>query len=397
MSHYQTRSDSQAVDTVVSSFLDATNYGTGTPERLDQMLRDALHLNLNPKDHAIVLSHAADGAMNKYSFGEPDQARAVIDTHLKAWADKAVRYQTVPTHFIPAAMFAFALLRRGPEESFIAYAQKMALSQMNRFADREMRDMLTGMSKLALPFDARFRDALATRIPAATRKLSGEDLFHVLYDMAIIDAVASVGVKEYRPAFKSTFERMTEDKAILDKLRDAHSISNLQMLRDACYWYTGRRIKFNGDRDEPTSALEFKVMEHFQRVGGDILSQVKCPDTGHNIDVAVSFNAKVGLTECDGEKYHFNRFPGGIIRLDGSSIFQTLLHARAIFKPIIRLPETFVSAQGAEGEGWTQLAAAIRDAKPGAYIVTPEGNLDSNLRMDWPLYEEARKHPPSPP
>lgn len=310
MTQYMTRQDSDAVRDLIGNFLDATKYGRGSTEHLDEMMRQALRFNLKPHDHAIVLSHAADGAVNKYAYGEPEAAKAVIDKYLPEWMAKATRFPYVPPHFIPATLHAMALLRRGPSDEFLSYAEKTARPQIHKFNEREIKDLYGAMAELAVTFSPPFMDAVAARTPAAIKDLSGDHLFHLLYDMATIDAVDSVGMAGHKSAFRNVFMKIIEDPRILAKLEAAHSQENLRMVRDATSWFTGRKIRYHSPGKEFSSNLETEVAEALHLAGGSIMTPVRVPDTGHQIDIAVSFNTKVGLIECDGEPYHFNRWPG---------------------------------------------------------------------------------------
>lgn len=384
MSQHTNRFTDERIRDVINFFLDC-NHGGASPECLDEMLGVALRLPLKPYDMAIVLEHAVNGAMRQDAFGHVETARAIIEKHLPLWLEKSTGAPNAPPHFFPRTLNAMAALRNGPSEGFLNYAEKAGIFHIRKFLPFDLTQMYSSLAHLAIKFDAPFMDALGQRARVLAHHMSGDDLYHLLHNIATIDAVATAMDPKSKLTMLDLFADLTQDKIVLTKLSLAATSSHMGVLRDAYVWFTNQDPKCGMRETERGSPLEGAARRQFEAAGCSILTKSRIAARGHKVDIALVYRGAAASVECDGEDYHFNRWPNGIIRLDGASVYQTLLNVRDVPRErFIRLPENFVNAHEGHQEGWDRLAQQIHDVPPGGYIVTNEGELTRDLLIALP-------------
>lgn len=364
------------IDDCVSYFLahDHKEQARST-EGLDVNLTDALKLPLDSKNLAIILYHAAWGAMVVETYGRPEQARLVIEKHASPWIDRAVR-QTHPIPFtIPHCLVAFDMLGLRPNQKYLDYVEKMGPLVIPRWTRSDLCSAWAAMGNLGLTFSKPFMNAMLKRTRDEAKNFSGKGLSNLLHEMAMVDAAAYFQQGQDRADIGSVYKHIFGLHGLNGRPYYTDHAQKPRKLLDSYYWFNGRDLQdIPADRYQ-RSGFEFKVKQDIKAAGGSIVSAQFAERVVHNqIDLAVAYHGDEFLVQCDGPCHHVREVGTGVILNDGSTILQSaILKKRMPEAKLVRFPGE-VDEQ-AEVNLWVDALPRIFSAASGSYVMGYDGSL----------------------
>lgn len=353
----------------------------GLAAHLDAVLDPAL--KLSSRHLATILYHAAFAAVRKEVYGPAPVAKEVIHDRLERFTDLMAQQRAPEPFTIPHILSAFQILHIQPSQKFLDYCNERGPGAVRRMNLYDLRCMIGAAADLALVFSPDFMTAVKDKAALHGKELKGEGLHNLLHGLAIMDAVHACAQGEQRADFKSAF-------TALFKFHQLHQLplykdEKRQKLLDAYYWFRGADLARYPERCDIKSLFESQVRRDIAHAGARVLPSKYIPAAEKRIDLSAVFDGVRFDIECDGPVHFVDvaasltvRESGThIIKLDGSTIFQTmLLGKRDPGNLLVRYPYPLHE----EGKDvWKDVLPRIFSASAGAYMITNDGHLGSLL------------------
>ncbi len=352
-------------------------------DALDHALGQAFKVSDGWRNHTIFLYHAAKNATKHEAYGrDVDAAQDVIQSHVRAWSDKALGLRDMPQPWmITQSMAAFQMLRIRPPAKFVAYSQKVATSSLRLWSKAHLEEWLGAAAELGIDGEPKFLEQLSKRAIKLAPGMPGHELYNLAYNMAMMDAMMETRRAQKSNYLAQAFRQIFSDPAVTAEIERVRHREEPRKLADALYWFSRQRTAQPFDGHEQKSRLEHMVADKFTEAGAQRLRRRKVEDTGHELDLSLSFHQCNFAVEVDGPSHFIRCTDGHIITLDGNSVFQTLLMREKMpDQKIVRFPYSVYYDHADAPQVWRGLCAEIERAANGVYMVDSDGHLQGDLQ-----------------
>lgn len=348
----------------------------GSLEALDKTLEEALRQKLNPKELALILFHATKNAKDAL-YGNPSEARRIIESHIQKWTDKVTRQKEGFSHFTFTHMLhAFRELDLRPPERFLRFILEKSEGELKDYNALNLVSTLDSLARLGIDPGKKYLVKAAERLPHVVPSMTTAEAFETLYAIGLLDAIGEHHHGNKRFPLGGVYNALLKNQIFRSKIAAGETKAQLKILADSTTWFRPSDSVPSTLESNANPVFEGDVSHILESAGATILEprRIKKPD--HQLDLTASFGKVTFHVECDGPTHYVRSADDHKVYLNGSTLFQTALIHRALpNETVLRIPHNVFYAKMNEQEMWEEVLINIDDKKPGAYILGPHGQF----------------------
>ncbi|NCC22136.1 MAG: hypothetical protein EOM26_06700 [Alphaproteobacteria bacterium] len=261
--------------------------------------------------------------------------------------------------------------------------EKTSVSCIDSFFPRDLVETLSACARLAVTPGKTFLSAGLKRARDVADRFSQSGTLELVYALAIIDAGREARQLPNRPDISKNFESLINRQAFRRNLAaecasDSASVAAISAFRDTAFWFARHdesTVPYPKN-DDTESLFERDVARLLEQHEAIMLPTKPHPVTRKRRDLKATFASAAFSVECDGPSHFVRDADSHTIMLNGQTIFQAKLDAiREPEERVLHVPFALFYATAQDNEMWEEVLLHITDAKPGAYIVSPAGQI----------------------
>lgn len=266
---------------------------------------------------------------------------------------------------------AFSRSAKCPPEDLLNMMVAEAVSELPNMTPSNVARLTKAIGNLAVDPGNVFFAALDRRVQRAAPRFRPIDARQLLQGLAMLDAVQQNLHCEDRYPIARTYQLLMKHPVFAPSCREGTDIGQMNLLADVERWFTGdSTILYHRQSEERRSDFERQVARALRQSGTQIMPRLDDTNLNHAPDIHGIYKGVELHIECDGPTHMIEACDGSQTYLNGQTVLQTGLLAKALNGAIVRVPISTFERNRTRPYFWSSLLRHVVAHKDDAIFLS---------------------------